>query len=180
MTYDWEWASARTIYRYFWTLHRHYNLIQWTQLTLGLLWGSYHTWNILHRPKRTGKRNNLKKKKAWQKSESDDNVEEEQKNAEELFINLQLFRDRFVTIHGIIHWRIKNSGETMMMILPVGFFAPAFLGSNCFWRRCPSSIPLHISISGLAGCIFNFLLVFFVFVPLLLSFVFILNKKYKI
>ena len=111
MTNDREWASARTIYRYFWTLHRHYNLIQWTQLTLGLLWGSYHTWNILHRPKRTGKRNNLKKKKAWQKSESDDNVEEEQKNAEELFINLQLFRDRFVTIHGIIHLRIKNFTE---------------------------------------------------------------------
>ena len=62
MTCDWEWASVRTIYRYFWTLHHHFNLTQWTQSTLGLLWSSYHTWNILHWPKRTGKRDNWKKK----------------------------------------------------------------------------------------------------------------------
>ena len=62
MTNEWEWASVRTIYRYFWTLHHHFNLTQWTQSTLGLLWSSYHTWNILHWPKRTGKRDNWKKK----------------------------------------------------------------------------------------------------------------------
>ena len=37
------------------------------------------------------------------KSESDDNMGEEQKNAEKLSIDLQLFSDRIVTIHGIIN-----------------------------------------------------------------------------
>ena len=62
------------------------------------------------------------------------------------------------------------------MILPAGFFAPAFLGSDCFWRRCPSSVPLHLSISGLEGCIFNFFTCLFVFVLVLLVFTSVILK----
>ena len=49
-------------------------------------------------------------------SESEDNVGEE-KNVEELFIPLQLFSDRLVTIYGIIYWRIQNSAETNIFFL---------------------------------------------------------------
>ena len=173
MTCDWEWASVRTIYRYFWTLHHHFNLTQWTQSTLGLLWSSYHTWNILHRPKRTGKRNNLQKKmRHW--SESEDNVGED-KNAFYSFAAVQrphcynsqnhLLKDK--------KFRWNNHDDTGCR-----FFRTGFSGFWLFLAALPwqcSSPPQHIWIGRVISIFFSLVFLYlylfylsFVFVPLYL------------
>ena len=96
---------------------------------LGLLWSSFHTWNILYWRKGAGGKDD---------DDVDDNDDDAGNDGDNDYDNVDEKDD-------------KNDVGDSDDADDAGVFPSALLGFYCFWGRCFCCLPLHLGIPRLAG-----------------------------